>query len=49
MLKPTENQKIIENINTKNMFEKLTIHELNVSWNEAKIEVQICIKFAHKK
>jgi hypothetical protein len=30
-LKPAEIQKIIENISTENMFEKLTSHELNVS------------------
>ena len=31
ILKPAEIQKIIENISTENMFEKLTRPELNVS------------------
>lgn len=48
-LKLAEIQNIIENINTENELQNPISHELNVSWNATKIELQTCIKLVHKK
>lgn len=42
-------RKIMENIRTEIKLENWTNHELNVSWNATKTELQTCIKFVHKK